>query len=256
MAMSQAQPSYIRIHSNGVISQDKSGDDVELQSMDRADRSEEAKTNHRGTDSLRQSFPWMGITALTFIVLLTVAAVGVLIASGGSPIDRWQVRNVNIQPQVWLSILTTIMDGITMVALADAAVITYWRVAARGTTLRHMYDLYESHAFVGAINNLVRLRPNKLAIVSVLCLVSSLRGPLFQRSSVVMSNVTRKTSGTQQLHIAQLIPPGFMFGNGTIFSKAFDEVYESYIQRAPIRITIDEVQCGDVCTGKVKVCTD
>jgi hypothetical protein len=160
---------------------------------------------------------------------------------------------VNIQPQVWLSVLTTIMDGVAMFALADAAAITYWRVAARGTTLRNMYDLYESQSFLGAIKNLVHLRVNRLAVVSILCLVSALRGPLFQRASVVMSNVTRYTSGMQELHVAQLIPPGFIYPNGTFTSPYYDNVYKGYIERAPLYVHVDEAQCGDVCIGTVKV---
>jgi hypothetical protein len=178
----------------------------------------------------------------------------VLLASRGSPIERWRVQNVQIQPQVWLSVLSTIMDGLTMFAVAKAAEMTYWRTAARGTTLRKLYDLYESQFILGALKNLFRLRGNGLAVVSVLCLVSALRGPLFQRASTVDGNAVRHTVGKQELKVAQLIPPNFLFQGSAGNPFLFDKAYNDYVERAPIlNITNNEKECGDRCEAKVKV---
>ncbi|CAI6332970.1 unnamed protein product [Periconia digitata] len=199
------------------------------------------------------SLPLQGPAALFAVILLTGAAVGVLLASRDSPIERWKVQNVHIQPQVWLSVLSTTMDGLTMFALTKAAEVTYWRTAARGTTLRDMYDLYESHSILGALNNLFRLRGNGLAVVSVLCLVSALRGPLFQRASTVDGNALRETVGRQELKIAQLIPPNFLFQNLVGNPLLFDGAYNAYVERTPIlNVPSNEKECGDKCEGKVK----
>jgi hypothetical protein len=61
-----------------------------------------------------------------------------------------------------------------------------------------MYDLYESQSILGAFKNLFRRRGDKLAVVSLLCLVSALRGPLFQRTSIIDSNALRTTTGKQE----------------------------------------------------------
>ncbi|KAF2132764.1 hypothetical protein P153DRAFT_382391 [Dothidotthia symphoricarpi CBS 119687] len=241
MAVTRSKTPYSRVDS----------DIIELRSTEVLDKSGSGDINHHPT-SRKPSPPWSGVVALTSVILLTIAAVGVLLVSNGSPIDRWQIRNMKILPQVWLSILTTIMDGVTMFALADAARITYWRAAARGSTLRDMFDLYESHSFLGALNNMAHLRPDRLAIVSIFCLFSTLRGPLFQRTSVVIGGVTQKTSGMHQIHVAQLIPPGFLYPEVGVTSKAYDEVYDAYLERAPIYVHVDEAQCGDMCIGKVK----
>lgn len=103
------------------------------------------------------------------------------------------------------------------------------------------------------MDNLVHLRCNRLAFVSILCLVSALRGPLFQRASVVVDKVTRRTSATLELHIAQLIPPNFLYLNGTQASLLYDAVYDAYIERAPIHVNVSGKECGDFCSGKVKV---
>jgi hypothetical protein len=58
------------------------------------------------------------------------------------------------------------MDGLTVFAAAKAAEMTYLRTTVRGTTLRRMYELYESQSIFGALKNLFRLRGDRVAIVS------------------------------------------------------------------------------------------
>ncbi|KAF1850625.1 uncharacterized protein K460DRAFT_372824 [Cucurbitaria berberidis CBS 394.84] len=237
MAAVYSKSPYSRVNAHEETPETSVSDGVELQVLRDESNSQDKKTHTEvpQSQSRRPPFPWQGVTALVSIVLLTAAAVGVLLASNGSPIERWKIRNVNTQPQVWLSVLATITDGLTMFALAKAAEATYWRAAARGTTLRNMYDLYEFHSLVGAINNLVRLRGNRLAVVTLLCLVSALRGPLFQRASVVVGNATWKTSGVQKLNVAQLIPPIFFLDTPILINGS-----------------LSNEECGDVCSGKVK----
>jgi hypothetical protein len=256
MATAQSKVPYSRIAGHNAAVGTNSSNVVEPQQLHDKDISKELKphlNNNHHSISTRPLFPWQGASALLSIVLLTAAAVSVLLASSGSPIERWKIRNVNIQPQVWLSVLSTISDGLTMFALAKAAEKTFWTAVARGTTLRNMYDLYESQSFIGALVNLAYGRGNKLAVVSVLCVVSALRGPLFQRASVVVSNALLNTSGVLTLHVAQLIPPYFMYQDGIATSTRYDEVYDSYIQQTPIQVDVDREVCGDVCNGKVKV---
>ncbi|USP81703.1 hypothetical protein yc1106_08977 [Curvularia clavata] len=145
------------------------------------------------------------------------------------------------------------MDGLTMFALAKAAEMTYWRTAAQGTTLRKMYDLYESQSILGALKNLFYLRGDGLAVVSVLCFISALRGPLFQRASMVDGNAVQYIVGKQELKVAQLIPPNFLFQGSVGNPLLFDAAYNAYMDRAPILINITNVEkeCGDKCEGKV-----
>jgi hypothetical protein len=248
-------PVYTRLQEHDPAQASNTSTDVELRSLH--DKKTLLDVNIRTTKVTRPttSLPLQGPAALLAIVLLTGAAVGVLLASRNSPISLWSVRNVQIQPQVWLSVLCTIMDGLTMFALSKAGEMTYWRTAARGTTLRKMYDLYESQAVLGALKNLFRLRGDGLAVVSLLCLVSALRGPLFQRASMVDGNAVRHVVGMQELKVAQLMPPNYLFQGSVGNAALFDGAYNAYVERAPIlaNITYDEKECGDKCEGKVKV---
>jgi hypothetical protein len=249
--------SYTRVYEHDPAQASNTNSDVELRSLSDKKTPEEVKRNTKVTRPTFQStsFPLQGPAALLAIILLTGAAVGVLLASRDSPIERWRVQNVQIQPQVWLSVLTTIMDGLTMFAVAKAAEMTYWRTAARGTTLREIYDLYESQSILGALKNLFCLRGDGLAVVSVLCLVLALRGPLFQRASMVDGSAIRHTVGTQELKVAQLVPPNFLFQGLVGNPLLFDRAYNAYVERAPIlsNVTYNENECGDKCEGKVKV---
>ena len=66
---------------------------------------------------------------------MTGAAVIVLAVSNGSPIENWQVEQVKIQPQVWVSIFSTITNALLAYSLAEGLAILFWRQAGRGTTV-------------------------------------------------------------------------------------------------------------------------
>ncbi|KAH5581680.1 hypothetical protein HBI24_130090 [Parastagonospora nodorum] len=250
------QPSYKRVDGRDSDHATETSTTTGLRLPPREQNLEDDMCNTKHTHLKRRStqVPLQGPAALLSIALLTGAAVGVLLASRGSPIERWKLKNVNIQPQVWLSILSAIMDGLTMFALAKAAEITFWRRAARGTTLRSMYNLYEFQSILGALKNILCLRGDKLAAVSVLCLVSALRGPLFQRASMIDGNAMLNTTGSLGIKVAQLVPPNFLFQGSIGDRLLFDGVYDAYVERAPIsiRVTGNEEACGDHCEGKVK----
>ncbi|KAF1979697.1 hypothetical protein BU23DRAFT_563091 [Bimuria novae-zelandiae CBS 107.79] len=114
---------YTRVHEHNPAQASNTSTDVGLRSLHDKKTPDEVKHNTKVTRPTFQpaSLPLQGPAALLAIILLTGAAVGVLFASRGSPIERWRVQNVQIQPQVWLSVLSTIMDGLTMFAVANRA---------------------------------------------------------------------------------------------------------------------------------------
>lgn len=95
---------------------------------------------------------------------MTAAALGVLVASNRSPVDRWKVRKTTIQPQVWLSVLTTIMDGLMGFLLVDGGTAYFWRQTLHGIKLRDLHDYYLSLSIPGAMRNLFRNRYNPIGL--------------------------------------------------------------------------------------------
>lgn len=127
MATPRIRSSYTRVHEHNPAQTSNTSTDVELRSLHDKNTPDEVKHNTQVTRPTFQpaSLPLQGPAALVAIILLSGAAVGVLLASRGSPIERWRVQNAQIQPQVWLSVLSSIMDGLTMFAIAKAADLTY-----------------------------------------------------------------------------------------------------------------------------------
>ena len=74
---------------------------------------------------------------------VTGAAVAVLAVSNGSPVRDWQVRGVTIQPQVWLSVLATLMDSLVLYALVKGATITFWKRSMYGAKVSWFHQLTE-----------------------------------------------------------------------------------------------------------------
>lgn len=146
------------------------------------------------------------------------------------------------------------MDGLTILALAEGATVEFWSITSQGTTLDRMHITYESHFFLGALKSIMGGRPNKVAIATLLCLISGLRGPLFQRASVINSQFIHDHQAQYELQIAQLIPPHFLFltKNFSLIPDGIYPIYEQYIQRSPIYLAH---KCPGTCNGKVKVST-
>lgn len=96
-------------------------------------------------------FPWWGFGALFMVVLcmymlcgtlshllikpVTGVSAGILLASDGSTIDSWTVREDKAQLQVYISVIEMIMNFLILFALAEGMVIRFWRQLLHGTTV-------------------------------------------------------------------------------------------------------------------------
>ncbi len=69
---------------------------------------------------------------------MTGASVVVLILSNGKRVDSWSLNDVKVQPQVLLSILSTIMNAVMSYALIEGIAVFFWRQAGRGTTVSRL----------------------------------------------------------------------------------------------------------------------
>jgi hypothetical protein len=79
---------------------------------------------------------FLSFTTPNLLHPVTAAALGVLIVSNYTHVDRWRVGGTTIQPQVWLSVLTTIMDGLMVFVLVGGGTTYFWRQAFHGIKVR------------------------------------------------------------------------------------------------------------------------
>ncbi|KAF2454217.1 hypothetical protein BDY21DRAFT_107255 [Lineolata rhizophorae] len=197
-------------------------------------------------------FPWQGISSLVAVIILTGGAAAVLAASNESALSKWEVGKLPVQPQVWVSLLSTIMDALLVFALAEGVSCSFWRKAETGVTLFELYEYFESSAVIGAIARLFRGRLNIVAISCLLAALSALRGPLLQRASFVDEHATFPTKGELEIRMAQVLPLPYYYPSGpaVTYGRHFEGVLKDFLQQDPTPLTYGE--CGDECDTRVK----
>ena len=83
--------------------------------------------------------PLIGLLALLFALLTIFASFGVLNASNGKPVASWQ-----LQPNVYLAILTAVSNKALAFAVIQGTVVTFWLNALSGTTLGELHRTWVS----------------------------------------------------------------------------------------------------------------
>ena len=66
---------------------------------------------------------------------VTGASVGIIGFSHDSSIDKWRVGSIEVQPQVWLAVFSTIINALLGFSLIKGANLRFWNRARRGTTV-------------------------------------------------------------------------------------------------------------------------
>lgn len=93
------------------------------------------------------------------------------------------------------------------------------------------------------------LKSNLACLVAAM---SALRSPLFQRSSTIDDLDIYESRGMNTVKMAQVMPPGFLYGNGTVYSAGFIDAYDGFTRGSTIRIQ-SLASCSYGCQTSVKV---
>ncbi|KAF1939693.1 hypothetical protein EJ02DRAFT_381248 [Clathrospora elynae] len=139
-------------------------------------------------------FPWRGLGALSLVVILTAGSAVVLFSADGRTPQDWKIGSDSVQPQVYISVFEMIMNLLTVAALSEGVVITFWRRLLHRTTVADMHDLYDSSFLWSALRRVSRLQFNMVGTASILTAFSFARGPFFQRALLLLENNTYQTS--------------------------------------------------------------
>lgn len=168
-----------------------------------------APTEPRSTTSkwrtLLAQTPWMSILLLLLVLACTVASAAIIIVSNNQTVASWK-----IQPTVLLAVLSAVLDHSLGMALYISVAITWWRIAARGTTLERL-DYIWSHGTGARFfpSLLTGFDANKVAVIYLLVIMAKfVNNPLFQRSTqIVAQNIV--TNDTLMLDLTQKLPDGW-----------------------------------------------
>jgi hypothetical protein len=71
-----------------------------------------------------------------------------------------------------------------------------------------------------------------------------------QRATLIDDHAQLERNGTLNLRMAQILPPGYLYGSGFLFSGSFAQLYTEYDARDAIPFSHPE--CGDNCTTILK----
>lgn len=71
--------------------------------------------------------------------IVTGASAGIIALSHDTLIDRWRVGRIEIQPQVWLAVFSTIINALLAFSLTLGVSINFWKRAGRGTTVSQIF---------------------------------------------------------------------------------------------------------------------
>ena len=171
------------------------------------------------------------------------AALYILIASDGKPIDKW---GYGIAPAVYLAIISVVTNVLLSFALVNGLVISFWRTALQGstvsktiTTLNISVILTNSSwkkltgtgvpevrrgvpwttgfrkggriTALGMVEESIEIKTatNSHPKACLFTIVGLLRGPLNQRASLVRPNDPFTTQGSMKLNVAQTLPDGY-----------------------------------------------
>lgn len=99
--------------------------------------------------SLFRVGPLAGLAALALALLLLFASFTILMISDGQATDRWHEPWV---PTVWLAIFTAVSNKLIAFAAIQGVVVSWWRRATRGATLKQLHTDWVRIAYLDSID--------------------------------------------------------------------------------------------------------
>ncbi|KAI5310387.1 hypothetical protein KEM55_007678, partial [Ascosphaera atra] len=182
-----------------------------------------------------ERFPWLGVTCLLFVLLCLIFNIIILCVSDGMDVDNW-----GVQPQVLIAVSAAISHGCLRVAVMQGGMITWWRTAMSGSTIKNLailWDLYNENPFI------CFRKFHVLALAAIAVMVVPVDSPLYQRSQTVETR-DNSVAETLPVKIAQQIPSGYtgymMPVQDTVASikSSFRDAYEGYANKSPMLIDV------------------
>jgi len=158
-------------------------------------------------------FPWLGAGCLLTAILISVAAIVVLVTSNKKAASQWPKQ---IAPNVILSILNSAASVCIAIAVAQGVAISWWRRAMRGATIT---DLHNTWSFGSSLSSiLLNLKYfNLAALAALVTKLTIIDGVLFQRATS-----TYLALGPQNLTDISTYPTTLLPSTGRLNSFAND----------------------------------
>ena len=189
--------------------------------------------------------PWLGLGALSGVVIAIFAALGVLVASNGQPVDSWSV-----QPTVFLALASAASNILLHFAFLKGVTIAWWGQASKSDNkvgdLHRTWD--HGNNLWGAVT--AGRRFNVVALACILVAVTPINNVLLQRAARSVGEDFSTTKTDLRVPVARRLPQGYSASTGqktdepSLFTGDFSEVIQAASDDDTIRVK------SSGCTGR------
>ncbi|KAJ9653393.1 hypothetical protein H2198_007433 [Neophaeococcomyces mojaviensis] len=240
---------------NGVTATTAEVEMDDLSSNERRHVVSDTDSAHSWQPGFWRQFPWLGLGCLLGSLLLTFAALGVLLASNGKAVSQW---SKTIAPNVILSLLTSGASVCIALAVSEGICIAWWRRSLRGASIEELHHSWSFGSSFGSILFGYRFF-NICALAALVTKFTIIDAVLFQRStttyvalgpkgSVGISTYPTKylpTTGdlNDYANDTRILAHGFTYDVATWVNSAVGSVYSTY----------GFVECEGICFVEVPV---
>ena len=156
---------------------------TDIVEIDEKSKSEDAASltqSEKWQPGFWNQFPWLGAGCLLAAILISVAAILVLVFSNKkAEVSQWPKR---LAPNVVLSVLNSAASVCIAIAVAQGVAISWWRKALRGATI---HDLHNTWSFGSSLSSIfLNLKYfNLAALAALVTKLTIIDGVLFQRAT-------------------------------------------------------------------------
>lgn len=206
--------------------------------------------SHQWRPSFWRARPMIGIASGVVAILALLVSLAILLGSDGQPTSTWY-----FQPTVYLAIATAVSNAALRSSFAQAAPISWWHSALKGSTVQNMELNYEAgESFPRALVKSFRYRrTNLLTLASFAVTFVLIDGPLLQRASgVTRAKLVRDVS--LNISVVPELPSGFsgyqdeaQFEN--MLSPGALDVSFDWAAKKPMKIN---AYCDGTCSSTIR----
>ena len=207
----------------------------------------------RWETGLSRHLPWLALVALVGGTCAIIASAAILALADGTAVTSWKYA-----PTVYLAILSTLTNLCLTTALDQGAVLSWWRHALHGTTVKDLSQIWSygtslKSALV-AWKDVYRFSVHRLAIAKIFILVVLIDGPLLQRALTIVSSEKQSTVSMEAL-VAPQVPQRYTSSlGGRTFqytpTASYTTVMREYSQQTVMRSPFNTT-CNGNCSATI-----
>lgn len=208
----------------------------------------------RWSPGLIHHVPWDAIIALILVQLCVVSSVAVLYLSNGVSVEGW-LQKWSHRPVVYLAIFSAAANVLLKYALCTSRVVSWWRLALKGSTLAELQSNWEHGSGVAGTLK-PRNRFSFLASAQILVFLTVVDNPLLQQASSAVTRIIPQNTNLIIPFAPDPLPYGYTGwtvgrGSADVYTFNFTQTLRSFNNREAISLNYTGCHINSTCRGTV-----